>query len=126
MTNKMTNRRALEYVLENCTIPIEVAEKLENMIASLEKKAANPSRKPTAKQTENAGLRNTVYDFLLNSGAKMTCTELGKAVPELNDLSNQRISALLRPLVADGSVLKDTAKGKTVFYAVPLETVVDD
>ena len=122
MTNKMTNKRALEYVLENCNVPAEVAEKLTAMIASLEKRSSSTTRKPTTKQTENAGLRDAIYGYLLNSGAKVTCTELTKSLEVLDGMNNQRVSALLRPLVADGLVLKDTVKGKSVFYALPLDT----
>ena len=122
MTNKMTNKRALEYILENCTLPVDVADKLTAMIASLEKKSSSTTRKPTAKQTENAGLRDAIYGYLLNSGAKVTCTELTKSLEVLDGMNNQRVSALLRPLVADGLVLKDTVKGKSVFYALPLDT----
>lgn len=121
MTTKMTNRKALAYVLENCDIPEDVRQKLEGMVAALVKKAAHTSRKPTAKEQATAALRTTLYDFLLNSGAKLTCTEIAGAVPELNGSSSQRMSALLRPMVEDGSVLVDKVKGKSVFYAAPLD-----
>ena len=125
MTNKMTNRKALEYVLTNCDIPADVREKLVNMTASLEKKSSTTNRKPTAKQTENANLRNIIYDYLLNSGVKASCTEIGKSIPELEGMNNQRISALLRPLVTEGVVLKDKVKGVSVFYAQPRDADED-
>ena len=47
---KMTNVKALEYVLTNCAdLPSEVSEKLTSMKASFEKKAS-AERKPTPTQ----------------------------------------------------------------------------
>lgn len=117
MTNKMTNRKALAFVLENVTdLPADVREKLENMAASLDNKAASTTRKPTAKQTENVGFRKNIMDFLRGCPNRLlTCTEIGKEVAELDGMNNQRISALMRALVDSGEVVKITEKGKSLF-----------
>ena len=57
MTDKMTNAKALAYVLANCEIPSEVADKLTAIKASIEKKNAHKSDKPTAKQAENEAIK---------------------------------------------------------------------
>lgn len=124
MTNKMTNRKALAFVLENVTdLPADVREKLENMAASLDNKAASTTRKPTAKQVENIGLRKNIMDFLRdNPNLLVTCTDIGKKVKELDGMNNQRISALMRALVESGEVVKITEKGKSLFQlAKPTE-----
>lgn len=124
MTNKMTNRKALAFVLENVTdLPADVREKLENMAASLDNKAASTTRKPTAKQVENIGLRKNIMDFLRgNPNLLVTCTDIGKKVKELDGMNNQRISALMRALVESGEVVKITEKGKSLFQlAKPIE-----
>lgn len=123
MTNKMTNKKALTYVLENMAeIPADVKEKLEGMVAALENKAASTKRKPTAKQTENEGFKSLILEFIrANPNRLLTCTEIGKEVAELNGLNNQRISALMRGLVDAGLVEKTTEKGKSLFSALVVE-----
>ena len=123
MTNKMTNKKALTYVLENMAeIPADVKEKLEGMVAALENKAASTKRKPTAKQTENEGFKSLILEFMrANPNRLLACTEIGKEVAELNGLNNQRISALMRGLVDAGLVTKDVVKGKSLFSAKLVE-----
>lgn len=124
MTNKMTNKKALTFVLENMAeIPADVREKLENMVAALDNKAANTKKKPTKTQLENVGLRAAIMGFLReNPNLIVTCTDLGKKVPELDGMNNQKISALVRGLVDSHEVTKITEKGKSLFkLAQPTE-----
>ena len=46
-----------------------------------------------------------------------TATEILNEVPnfEGTNMTNQRVSALLRQLILDGKVVKDTVKGKSYF-----------
>lgn len=83
MTNKMTNKKALTYVLENMAeIPADVKERLEGMVAALENKAASTKRKPTAKQTENEGFKSLILEFMrAKPNRLLACTEIGKEVP---------------------------------------------
>ena len=39
MTNKMTNLKAIQYVLDNCEMPADVSERLNAIAMSLAKKA---------------------------------------------------------------------------------------
>lgn len=121
MTNKMTNRKALAFVLENMSeMPADVREKLEKMVEALDNKASGATRKPTAKQVENDGFRKLIVEFLSTCPNRvLTCAEIGKEIPELNEMNNQRISALLSPLVKAGTVVKITQKGKSVFQIAP-------
>lgn len=119
MTNKMTNQKALDYVLNTFDLPADVKEKLENMKASLARKATSTTRKPTERQKENAALQKVVLAYLrANPDTAFTCTELTKSVPELSGLGNQRVAALLKALKEAGEVVKETVKGKSVFSAV--------
>ena len=117
MTNKMTNRKALAYVLENMAeMPEDVRNKLEAMAAALDNKSANVKRKPTKTQVENEALRASIMTFLReNPNLFVTCTDLGKKVAALDGLNNQKISALMKPLVEGGEVVKVTDKGKSLF-----------
>lgn len=113
---KMTNAKALDFVLTNCAdLPSDVKEKLEAMKASLAKKATG-ERKPTATQTENMGYKADILAFLAD-GEKRTITDLIKGVPSLNDLSNQRVSAIVRQLTQSNEVVREEdAKRKAWFY----------
>lgn len=121
MTNKMTNRKALAFVLENMTeMPADVREKLENMAAALDNKATSTKRKPTATQAANVGLREDIMAFLReNPNLLVTCTDIGKKVASLDGMNNQKISALMRGLVDSGEVVKTTEKGKSLFQLAP-------
>lgn len=71
--------------------------------------------KPTAKQVENDGFRALILDFLGSQPDGATCTDIQKSIAAFADFQNQKISALLRPLVTSGSVVKNVIKGKAVF-----------
>ena len=126
MTNtKMTNRKALEYVLENCKpLPIDVVEKLEKMIVALDRKNTS-DRKPTSKQVANAAVLDEIVNYISDhpccpsdEGAERggwTCSELIQAVPALAGKSSQYVSALMRQAVEAGRVSKFTHKRQTLF-----------
>lgn len=119
-TEKMTNRKALTYALENLSdAPAEVREKFEAMIAALDKKAT-ADRKPTAKQSENENVRAAVVEFI-NANAEgdgFTCSDLIKVCPAVEGKSNQYVSAILRQAVLAGEVSKGTVKRRTYFAPV--------
>ena len=114
MTEKMTYEMALTQVLADCELSPEVAEKLEALKASITKKGAN--RKPTAKQKDNEALKDKILAFFAESPNQVyTITELQKANAELEELSNQKISALCNQLYKEGKVDKYVEKGRSVF-----------
>lgn len=109
---KITNVKALAYVLENCELSAEVKAKLEKMKAQFEKKNS-AEKKPTATQVANEGIKSVILETL---GAKsMTITEMQKANSELAELSNQKISALLKQMTENGSVKREEIKRKAYF-----------
>lgn len=109
---KMTNVKALAYVLENCELTTEVKEKLEKMKIQFEKKNS-AEKKPTATQIANEGIKNIILETL--SEKSMTITEMQKANSELAELSNQKISALLKQMTESGSVKREEIKRKAYF-----------
>lgn len=135
-TNKMTNKKALAVAvsvmtnlqanpatdtitIDGVSYPVsDIVEKLEGMLTALDNKTASAKRKPTEKQKENANLRGAILRYLATAEKPMTCTEIGKAMPELEGMNNQRISALMRSLVEDGRVSKTTEKGKSLFAII--------
>ena len=109
---KMTNVKALAYVLENCELTTEVKEKLEKMKIQFEKKNS-AEKKPTATQIANEGIKNIILETL--SEKSMTITEMQKLNSELAELSNQKISALLKQMTENGSVKREEIKRKAYF-----------
>ena len=110
---KMTNVKAIDFVLGNCEVPADVKEKLEKMKAQFIKKSS-AERKPTANQTENASLKVAILDAM-EEGKDYTITDLMKVVPELADLSNQRVSAIVRQMKDEGTVTREEIKRKAYF-----------
>ena len=53
--------------------------------------------------------------LLTACGEPMTVTDIIKADPDLSELTNQKVSALLRPLVENGKVEKVIDKRKSYF-----------
>jgi hypothetical protein len=126
-TEKMTNRKALTFALENCNLPAEVAEKFTAMIAALDKKSG-AERKPTAKQTENEGVRAALVEFISEnmSGDGFTCGDLIKVCPAVEGKSNQYVSAILRQAVNAGELSKGTVKRRTYFAPVGVYPAADE
>ena len=91
----------------------ELVEKIENELALLAKKNS-AEKKPTAQQTANEGIKSAIVDGM-ESGKAYTITDIIKSVPECADLTNQRVSALMRQLVESGAVVRTEDKRKAYF-----------
>ena len=91
----------------------ELAKVMEHELELLAKKNSS-DKKPTATQIENDGIKEVIVKVLENGG-KMTISEMQKANEELGELSNQRISALVRQLIADGKLVREEDKRKAYF-----------
>lgn len=115
MTNAIALATAIE-VLSADTQYAEVVEKLEKMKAQVEKKNS-ADRKPTATQTENVGLKDAMLLFM-EVGKQYTVTDVMKGCGELEGLSNQKVSALMKQLLDSGKVTKDIVKRKSYFSLV--------
>ena len=109
---KITNKYALNYVLDSCTIPDEIRAKLEGMIAQLDKRSA-ADRKPTARQTENEELKQIIMNIV--GSEPMTVTDIMKADPIFDGMSNQRVAAQVKQLKDAGFLDKETIKGRSYF-----------
>ena len=109
---KITNVKALAYVLENCTLTDEVKAKIEKMKVQFEKKNS-AEKKPTATQVANEGIKNVILETI--GDGSFTITELQKLNSELAELSNQKISALLKQMTENGFVKREEIKRKAYF-----------
>ncbi len=119
---KMTNVKALEMAIEVLSeneSMNEVVEKLEKMLETAKKKTT--TRKPTATQTENEGLKKAIIEYLTRTGKHMTVSEMMKEIPELTDLSNQRVTSLVTALYSkdhpeNRMIERAMDKRKAVFF----------
>lgn len=116
MATKMTKKNAIAYVLENCQVPEDVKEKLVSMKAQLEK-SNKGEKKPTKTQVVNEGFKAVIVENM-EPGRLYTITELTKEMPFGEELSTQRVSALVRQLKDAGSVVRTEEKRKAYFQVV--------
>ena len=126
MTNKMTYAQAVRRAIEGTVTP-EVIEKLEALEAQLQKKAGT-SRKPTAKQKENAELQATLVEFINENaeGDGFTVTDLLKECSAVEGDSNQHVSAILRKAVQAREISKGSVKRRTYFAPVGVYPFADE
>lgn len=113
---KMTYAVAIDNAL-NGNITEEVRERLEALKASLAKRNSGSGKKsPTKTQKENEVLKGIIAE-VLSTAEKFTVSEIIKADERLSGLSNQKVSALLRLMVEEGSALKNMEGKKAYFSA---------
>lgn len=115
---RVTKKEMYERILAHTNDDLE-KQFIEGEIALLEKKNS-AEKKPTKTQVENAGIKGAILDFMVE-GTRYTVTEIIKGCGECKDLSNQRVSAILRQMYNDGAINRVEDKRKTYF-----EIVVED
>jgi len=85
----------------------------EHEIDLLQKKSA--SKKPSKKNEENEVLKTKIVEVLGTFENGATVSEILATGGDFTGMSNQKISALVRQLVLDGTVVKTTDKKKSIF-----------
>lgn len=115
MTNKMTKKDYFNRLLTIVAGDAELEQFIAHEIKLLDKKSSG--RKPTKNQEENVEIKKEILSVLADKGT-MTVTEIQKSSEMLGDLSNQKVSALLRQLVEVGEVEKTIDKKKSYFSLV--------
>ena len=89
---------------------------MDHELELLAKKNASGSSKPTAVQIANEGIKAEILECMANEPNRLfTISEMQKLFPCCAELSNQRVSALVRQLIADGKVERLEEKRKAVF-----------
>lgn len=107
MANKITKKEMFTMIKAQVKDNAEMVAFIDHEIELLDKKASN--KKATKTQEANVGIKSTILTVL--EGAKpMTVTEMQGASAELGELSNQKVSALVRQLVEAGKVVKTIDK----------------
>ena len=111
MAKKMTIVEQYEGIIAKVE-GVLTAEEIAFLVERKELHAKkNGSRKPTAAQTANEGIKENILAFM-ESGKAYTVTEIQKGV---GLESNQKASALIRQLKEGGLVTRSEVKGKAYF-----------
>lgn len=114
MAKKMTIVEQYEAIIAKAKGVLSAEE-----VAFLEERAEmhakkNANRKPTKAQAENEGIKDAIIEGMVEDKA-YTITDLIKSIPAISNLTNQRVSALVRQLKEEGSVIRTEEKGKAYF-----------
>jgi hypothetical protein len=104
--------KAIPAVAENSVL----VEFIDHELELLAKKNSS-EKKPTANQVVNEGIKGAILNGM-ESGKLYTITDLIKSIPECADLTNQRVSAIVRQLKDEGSVERIEEKRKAYFKKV--------
>lgn len=120
MSNKMTKRNYFEII--KASFPMdsdhyeEVMDFCDRELDLLSRK--NSSKKATATQEANAKLADAIAAYLNdNRNDKFTISTLISDVEALSGLSNQKVTGVMRILLADGRAEKVVEKRVTYFTA---------
>lgn len=114
---KMTKREMFEQIKAKYALTADEQKFIDHELELLAKKNS-AEKKPTAAQVANEGIKEVILNTLAENGGLMTITDMQKSNETLGELSNQKISALVRQLIADNKVEKIEDKRKSYFKAV--------
>lgn len=117
---KITKREVVTMMLadENIKQNDMFVAYLENELTLLTKKAEN--KKATKNQTENAEIKEVILSVLAEMSNGGRATDIMNAVKSIDaekyaTLTNQRVSAILKQMVEEGTVVKTVDKKVSTF-----------
>ena len=111
LTKKEKYVMILDYIKDNEML----MEFINNELELLSKKSSRTT--PTKTQVENEKIKEKIVTTLVELDKYATITDIQNANPELADLSNQKISALLKQLYDNKIIDKVIDKKKAYFKA---------
>lgn len=103
----MTNREFLNAVIA-LSASEEITEHAKAMIASLDKRNAARTSKPSKTQLENAPIKEAILGVIAEMNAEVSASELHERL----NISIQKASSLCRQLVEEGKLSKGERKEK--------------
>ena len=115
MANKMTKKDYFNQLLAIKEVSANegLVGFINHEIELLAKKSGKSGQTKT--QKENEVILKTIVECLATDRTPMTITELQGAYTELAGFSNQKLSALMKKLVDNGTVTKTIDKKKSYF-----------
>lgn len=115
MEKKITKRERFATLLTFAEVQADagMVEFINHEIELLERKNSS-DKKPTAQQAVNNDIKMAIAEGM-TPDRLYTVTEIIKEIPACHELTNQRVSALLRQMKIDGIVEKVEDKRKSLF-----------
>ena len=116
-TKKMTKAQMFAQIKANHNLSADEIAFIDHEMELLAKKNS-AEKKPTAQQVANGNIAEAIVAHLSAEPNRLfTITEIIKEVPECADLTNQRVSAIVRGLIGT-SVERVEEKRKAFFKAL--------
>lgn len=125
MEKKITKKAMFETLLnisevaENSELVTFITHEIELLT-----KKSNSKKKLTPTQEANEVFKTLMIDYLKNVAVTHTIRELQEAIPELAELSNQRMSRLLNTLVEKKVLFKAYVK-RTVYFGYNFDATAE-
>ena len=112
---KMTKADYFRQIMANYPLNEDEKAFVEHELELLAKKNS-AEKKPTAQQVANQGVAEAIVEGM-ESGKLYTVTDIIKTVPACADLTNQRVSAILRGMLGT-SIERVEEKRKAYFKLI--------
>ena len=113
-STKKTQRELFTEILNGYDLTKEQKEFIEGRIAQLDKKSSSSKGKETATQKANAELKDKILAEM-ESGKAYTISDMLKNLECCAELSNQKVSAVMKQLVESYLVIRTEDKRKAFF-----------
>ena len=111
-TKKMTKAQMFAQIKASYNLTPEEVAFIDHELELLAKKNAS-EKKPTAQQTANEAIKAAILEGMADNRL-YTISELIKEIPACSDLTNQRVSALMRQMIGT-SIVRTEDKRKAYF-----------
>jgi hypothetical protein len=109
----MTKREYFAVIRNIVSDNADLVAFVDHEVELLDKKNSAP-KKPTAKQLDNENYKVAILEYLAKATEPATVGEIQKEVFG-EDLTNQRVSALITALKNDGKIVRSVVGRKAVF-----------
>ena len=109
---KMTKADYFKQIMANYPLTDDEKSFVEHELELLTKKNS-AEKKPTAQQVANASVADAIYEGMVE-GTLYTITDLIKQVPACADLTNQRVSAIVRGMI--GSKVERVEEKRKAYF----------
>lgn len=117
MATKMTKRDYFNALRAIVADNAELTAFIDYELELLDRKSSRGSKKPTKTQLENEKLKADIMVTLTEADTMLNIKELMAVCPTITELSNQKITHLLTPLVNEGKLVKTYVK-KVPYFSV--------
>lgn len=122
---KMTKKDYFKQIMSKYPLTTDEIKFVEHEIELLDKKNVNKSgeKNLTAKQKENEGHKTTIAE-LLEGSEGMTISEMLKVGNFPEEMTNQRLSAIVRQMIESGVIVR-TEKNRKAYFSLAVADEVE-